>query len=97
MSNLNLCLVEGALYGVDYSSPILSLENEREKSPFQAMIPSKTASILSVCLPDGSVETLYCTVRIPCIVLTYLLNLWGRVLLEKPTGSQLVKKLNAFY
>ena len=38
------------------------------------MIPSEIASILSVCLPDGSAETLYCTVHIPFIVLIYLLT-----------------------
>jgi len=30
-------------------------------------------------------------------LLTYLLTPWSRVLLEKLTGSQLVKKFTAFY
>jgi hypothetical protein len=30
-------------------------------------------------------------------LLTYLLSPWNRVLPEKPTGSQLVKKFSAFY
>jgi hypothetical protein len=30
-------------------------------------------------------------------ILTYLLTLWSSVLLEKLTGSQIVKKLQAFY
>jgi len=34
---------------------------------------------------------------IHCIVLTYLLTPWSRVLLEKLTGLQLVKKFPAFY
>ena len=38
------------------------------------MIPSEIASILSVCLPDGGAETLYFTVHIPYIVLTYLIT-----------------------
>jgi hypothetical protein len=28
---------------------------------------------------------------------TYLLTLWSRVLLEKPTGFKLIKKFQAFY
>ena len=32
-----------------------------------------------------------------CIINTYLLTPWSRVLLEKLTGSQLVKKFLAFY
>jgi hypothetical protein len=31
------------------------------------------------------------------VLLTYLLTSWSRVLLEKLTGSQLVKKFSAFY
>ena len=33
----------------------------------------------------------------PCVLLTYLLTPWSRVLLEKLTGLQLVKKFPAFY
>ena len=33
----------------------------------------------------------------PSYLLTYLLTPWSRVLLEKLTGSQLVKKFTAFY
>ena len=39
-------------------------------------------------------------VDVPCLLtylLTYLLTTWSRVLLEKLTGFQLVKKLAAFY
>jgi len=32
-----------------------------------------------------------------CYLLTYLLTPWSRVLLEKLTGLQLVKKFSAFY
>jgi hypothetical protein len=35
--------------------------------------------------------------RILIYLLTYLLTPWSRVLLEKLTGSQLVKKFPAFY
>jgi hypothetical protein len=64
------------------------------------MIPNEIASIFSVCLPDGSAETLYCTVHIPYVVLTYLLTYlltpWSKALLVKVTGSQLVNKFPAF-
>jgi hypothetical protein len=39
---------------------------------------------------------LYVCYILACL-LTYLLTLWSRVLLEKLTGSQLIKKFSAFY
>ena len=38
-----------------------------------------------------------CNVTVRCRHTPYLLDAWSRVLLEKLTGSQLVKKLPAFY
>jgi hypothetical protein len=44
-----------------------------------------------VLMSEGS------TVYLITCLLTYLLTSWSRVLLEKLTGSQLVKKFPAFY
>jgi len=41
-------------------------------------------------------ETYLFTYLLACL-LTYLLTPWSTVLLEKPTGFQLVKKFSAFY
>ena len=44
------------------------------------------------------VSTSSCTVHVATdLLLTYLITPWSRVLLEKLTGSQLVKKFSAFY
>jgi hypothetical protein len=44
----------------------------------------------------GKMCRLYVCYILICL-LTYLLTLWSRVLLEKLTGSQLIKKFSAFY
>jgi hypothetical protein len=38
-----------------------------------------------------------CTFNLKALVITYLLTPWSTVLLEKITGSQVVKKFPAFY
>ena len=52
--------------------------------------------IFLMTLPAQPVMNLCCYYSTPCVY-TYLLTPWCRVLLEKLTGLQLVKKFPAFY
>jgi len=46
----------------------------------------------------GLTEGIQCVLKVTITyLLTYFLTLWSRVLLEKLTGLQLVKKFPAFY
>ena len=74
------------------------------RSPLLVLFPSilmshltlTEISVLSYCRQTASTRPLTWQ-QILTYLLTYLLTPWCRVLLEKPTGLQLVKKFPAFY
>ena len=60
-------------------------------------LPTCSAVTQPTALPRAPLLLTYLLNYLLTYVLTYLLTSWSRVLLEKPTGFQLVKKFPAFY
>ena len=56
-----------------------------------------TSSVIIAKIPNLHATSLVCFILLHTYFLTYILTLWSRVLLEKVTSFQLVKKFRAFY
>jgi hypothetical protein len=72
---------------------------KRSTFPARALLVCNVAGLAYITKGTKAPDLLrYALISLPfCAILTYVLTAWSRVLLEKLTGSQLVKKFPAFH
>jgi len=86
--------IDESIPTLDYSLSVASLIGH---------LAVRTPNLDSSVNPEGCVGLFewasycYSTSSVTCVRLIYLLTSWGKVLLEKLIGSQLVTKFSAFY